>query len=166
MSNSKSIFDIEKQFLEVISNIEDNNGDVTEEELEKLKLTEEEFDNKVEGYVHVIKEYEAKLEMIQKETRRLRRRKMVFENIIDRLQETIDQGMTLLDKSKIEYPTFTLSYRRSESVEIEDESLIPKEYMRETVKLSPDKRLISDRIKEGDFIEGARIVEKQNLQIR
>jgi hypothetical protein len=59
-----------------------------------------------------------------------------------------------------------LSSRKSTSVNIVDESLIPAEYVAQKVVESIDKRLIGHDLKAGRIIAGAELEEKQNLQIK
>lgn len=62
--------------------------------------------------------------------------------------------------------TFKASFRKSKAVEILDEAQIPAEFMRETVKIEPDKTAIKKAIESGREVAGAKIEERQNLQIR
>lgn len=61
---------------------------------------------------------------------------------------------------------YDLSYSKSESVEIFDENLIPKEYLKETTTISPDKVKIKSAIKQDVIVPGAILKENNNLQIK
>ncbi|HPC34602.1 MAG TPA: siphovirus Gp157 family protein [Candidatus Absconditabacterales bacterium] len=61
---------------------------------------------------------------------------------------------------------YDLSYTKSESVEIFDENLIPKEYLKETTTVSPDKVKIKNAIKQDIVVPGAILKENNNLQIK
>ena len=61
---------------------------------------------------------------------------------------------------------YDLSYTKSESVEIFDENLIPKEYIKETTTTSPDKVKIKNAIKQDVIVPGAILKENNNLQIK
>lgn len=62
--------------------------------------------------------------------------------------------------------TFKASFRKSKAVEILDEAQIPAEFMRETVEIEPDKTAIRKAIESGQEVAGAKIEERQNLQIK
>ena len=47
----KSIFDIDREFLDIFEELEENGGELTPEIEEKLKLNEEEVISKVKNYV-------------------------------------------------------------------------------------------------------------------
>lgn len=61
---------------------------------------------------------------------------------------------------------YDLYYSKSESVEILDENLIPKEYIKETTTTSPDKVKIKNAIKQDVVVPGAILKENNNLQIK
>ena len=63
---------------------------------------------------------------------------------------------------------WTVSYRKSEAVEIEDATKIPAEFMR-TPKMpepAPDKVALKAALKEGREVPGARIEERRTLNIK
>lgn len=61
---------------------------------------------------------------------------------------------------------FQVSYRASSAVEILDASKLPKKFIVKKVTTSPDKTAISAAIKAGKKVPGARIEERQNIQIK
>ena len=69
MSN---IFEIEKKYLNIISEIEENGGELTEDLANDLAITENEFKNKVEAYVNIIKSIKNDLALIKDEQSRLK----------------------------------------------------------------------------------------------
>lgn len=59
-----------------------------------------------------------------------------------------------------------VSFRRSEKVDIVDKTLIPAGFLTETVTVNPNKKAIKDAIKAGQEINGCRLVESLNTQIK
>lgn len=59
-----------------------------------------------------------------------------------------------------------MSYRRSEAVEVFDESLIPEDYIKISVKKAPDKTAIKAILKSGGEVAGCVLRENRNLQIK
>lgn len=59
-----------------------------------------------------------------------------------------------------------VSFRRSEKVDITDESLIPKEFLKEAVTYTPDKTAIKQAIKAGVEVGGCVLTENYNAQIK
>ena len=70
-----------------------------------------------------------------------------------------------LNGEKMKEAEFSISYRKSETVEVTDLAAVPNEYLIEQApKL--DKAGIKAAIKGGAIIEGASIVEHRNIQIK
>lgn len=59
-----------------------------------------------------------------------------------------------------------VSFRRSEKVEITDKTVVPEEYLTETVTINPNKTAIKEAIKAGKQVEGCALVENINAQIK
>lgn len=73
---------------------------------------------------------------------------------------------TALDGQKFSTTKCAVSFRRSEVVEVLDESAVPAQFMYETVTVKPDKTAIKELLKSGREVSGCRLVEKQNPQIK
>lgn len=70
-----------------------------------------------------------------------------------------------LNGKKMKEAEFTVSYRKSESVEITNESAVPDEFrIPQPDKI--DKVALKAALKSGASIDGAQIVEKNNIQIK
>ena len=67
----QSIFDIERSYLKVFEELEDNGGELTPELEEKLQLNEEEVTRKVKNYVEYINKLKADKAVIKAEKDRL-----------------------------------------------------------------------------------------------
>lgn len=65
---------------------------------------------------------------------------------------------------KIETDYFRLSFRKSESVVVDDVEKLSDEYI--VTKKSANKVAIKKALKSGQTIEGATIVETNNLQVK
>jgi hypothetical protein len=119
-----SIFDIQQALISVFSEIEENEGELTPELEEKLGITQEEFRSKVEAYINVIKTAKNDIELCKQESKRLRERQKVKENIIDRLSKIIIAAVEQFgDTSKqgtkfLDYGTGRISVKNTESVEL------------------------------------------------
>ena len=75
-------------------------------------------------------------------------------------------AMQLFEVDKIESPLLKISFRASESVEIDDVDSIPAEYMVTKTTTQPDKVKLKSAIKAGELIIGAHIQVNKNLQIK
>lgn len=68
---AKSIFDINRELLDIFEELEDNGGELTPELEEKLQLNEEEVTSKVKNYVDYINKLKADKAIIKAEKDRL-----------------------------------------------------------------------------------------------
>ena len=74
--------------------------------------------------------------------------------------------MELSGRKSLESPRCKVSYRKSSSVEVPDINALDKDYVTETIEIKPNKVAIKEALKEGKTVEGAEIVERQNLLIK
>ena len=120
----ESLYKITQSELELFNMIEENDGELTPEMEEALKLNSDNFEAKARGYIWHIKELESDIVTIDEEKARLDRIKKRNEKMIDRLKENMKIALEIFGESQ-RVDTFTLSLRKSKSVEIIDAELIP-----------------------------------------
>ncbi|MFM7855051.1 MAG: siphovirus Gp157 family protein, partial [Flammeovirgaceae bacterium] len=122
------------------------------------------FENKSIAYGHVIRRLDAECDIIDSEIKRLQSIKRSRESALERLKMRIKAAMETFGMDKVQTPTLKLSFRKSESVEVEDVNALPSMYKTLKVTESPDKTLIKESLKLGKEIPGARLVTNNNLQ--
>jgi len=159
-----SLYLISTDLRELLSSIANNDGEITPEQESALAITQQELEAKGINYALVIRECEATVTAIDTEIERLTKLKSKPQNLAKKLKENISTAMKEFDCEKIESDLVKLSFRKSEAVEVFDESLLVEKYY----KYSPsiDKTAIKTAIKAGEDVQGARIVTNQNLQIK
>jgi hypothetical protein len=122
--------------------------------------------NKVNAIVGYLRENELTAEMIEVEIARLSEMAKFYRNRQERIKKSVTFAMKAHDIESIETGLFRLSFRKSESVEIEDALKIPEDYLVTKTTTSPDKVKIKKAIKDGEKIGGVIIRESSNLQIK
>lgn len=90
-----NIFNILEKYKVLISLIEEAEGEITEEVANKLKITEEDFSEKLDNYAYIIAQLEGNNAVIKDEIGRLNKLQTINSNIIQRLKETINTGLKL-----------------------------------------------------------------------
>ena len=130
------------------------------DELDELQLAREQ---KIEGISLWIKNLEAEKEAVKHEKDNFADREKRLGKKIDSLKGYLTYA---LDGQKFSTPKVAVSFRKSESVHITDEYLIPDEYKLFTVVKKPDKKVLKDALKKGKDIMGCELVEKQNISIK
>ena len=99
-------------------------------------------DEKIDSYCKIIKSYENDISNIDNEIARLKARKDHAEKNISRMKTALDNFMQATQKDKVKTQLFTVSYRKSTSVEILDQERIPLQYRNVKIEESPDKSAI------------------------
>lgn len=124
-------------------------------------------DEKWENCGLFIKNLNSEIDSIKVEEKNLKARRQSKEKKVQRLSDYLSYSMKLTEDRKFETPRIILSLRKSKKVEIDDISKIPEEYIKTKTEVSADKTLLKTAIdKEGKIIEGARVVENDNLTIK
>jgi len=162
----QSIYQIQNEYQLIISEIINNEGEITPELETALTINKEQLQSKAVDYSYVIKSLDSDCEQIDAELKRLQQLKKVRTNLAERLKNTISDAMNLYEVEKIETPLIKLSFRNSESVEITNESQLDACFIVTKTVTSPDKKAIKDAIKNGVLVEGATISYNKNLQIK
>ena len=154
---------------ERLANILDFDGDlvdaetgemVSTEDLEALEIARA---DKIEGWGLWLKNRAAELEAIKAEAKKLTERAAALSSKIEGSKQ---RYQLYLAGEKISTPRLSVSYRKSQAVEILDEDSIPTNFMRKKVTFEPDKTAIKDAIKKGEEIPGAALVDRQSMIIR
>lgn len=156
-----TLYEIDKAILDFEFEIDEESGEILNAaDLDELKMAR---DDKIEGISLWIKNLEAEREAVKNEKNNFADREKRLGKKIDSLKGYLTYA---LDGQKFSTPKVAVSFRKSESVHITDEYLIPDEYKIFTVVKKPDKGVIKDALKKGKEIMGVELVEKRNVQIK
>lgn len=127
MSN---LYFIEQELLDIFEELEDNGGELTPELEERLSIAQEDFKDKIENYTHVISKYNADINFIKAEQKRLKELAEAKSKVVERLSkimiEAIDKFGDEKPKSKakfIDFGTGVVSVRNSKAVQLNDDLL-------------------------------------------
>lgn len=160
----KSLYQISREAAEIASQLEE--GEFTPEMETALAITRDELQQKAVDYAYVIKSFEDDVKAVQDEIKRLHDLKRHKETAMDRMKESISAAMLAFGIEKVTSPTLNLSFRKSESVEVDNLEQLSEEFRTVKTTVTADKTAIKKAIKSGENVEGARIVENHNLQIK
>lgn len=160
----KSMYEISQEALEIASWLEE--GELTEEMETLLAISQEELQKKAINYGYVIKQFDSDIDAIDSEIKRLQGLKKSKENASERLKDTVKHAMQIYSIEKLETPTLKVGFRKSESVEIVNESQIEQVFKTSKVVESINKTLIKEAIKSGQTVKGAILQVNFNLSIK
>ena len=159
-----SIYNITDDFSQIMAEIESNGGEISPEIDEKLQINQFNLIEKSTNYVHVIKTLDSECDIIDIEIKRLQELKKQRSNFTQSLKDRLKNAMQAMELTEIKTALNKINFRKSESVEIIDESILPSDVLIYEPKI--DKKKIKEIIKNGGVVLGAEIVVNQNLQIK
>lgn len=161
-----TLFKIEQQYLSILEELNETEGEITPEIAEKLLINEAELKDKAVNYALYIKKLKADEKVISEEVSRLQEFKVRNSKKIDSLELAIVKAMEMFGVDKIETPTLKLSLRKSESINILDESKLSDNFFTTKITKTVSKTALKDALKSGVEINGAELVINQNLQVK
>ena len=124
-----SIYNIQQDLLEIFDQIEANEGEITPELEEQLRISQDEFEDKIRSYTCVVRQLECDLAAIKDEKARLDAIKKSKEKTIERLKQVMVEAIQMFGNTSktgvkfIDYGTGKVSLRKSESIELDDDKL-------------------------------------------
>ena len=161
----KNLYELTNNFMKLQQLIED--GEFTAEDIaDTIEMIEEDIETKAENYSLVMANLQTLIDGCDREATRLLDRKKSIQNGIDGLKLNLANSMQVTGKTKFKTEHFNFSFRKSESVEITDQNLIPADYIKIKTTETADKTALKKAIKAGVKIYGVQINERQNLQIK
>ena len=120
---------------------------------------------KAEGILKVMKSLEAEEQAFQNEIDRMKELQTKLKNKRESMKDYLSYNLQSMDIQKLDAGLFKLSFRKSESVVIDNQEELPKEYIKVKTTESPDKTALKKALKNGE-VPGCHIQVKQNLQIK
>lgn len=163
-----NLYQIDKAYLDVIESgfsVDEETGELlfTEEDLDSLQA---EYSDKVDNIACYIKDLDSLNDSISKEIKALQERKKWNDAKAERLKGYITSSMKKRGLNKLESARNKVSFRKSTSVQVIDESLVDDEFMKVKIERSVDKKKVSELLKKGQNVAGCMLVENTNIQIK
>lgn len=158
------LYELTNDLVELME-VEDfeGNEEIRQQVIEQIESM---IDGKAENIIKIIKNYEADIEVLKQEEKRLANNRKIKENKVKRLKEYTRECLEKVGKKKIETSIGNISLRKSPaSLKIIDDNLIPIDYKEtiETVKI--DNSRIKSDLKSGLKIEGV-VLEEGNYSLQ
>ena len=156
-----TLFDIDKAIAEFEFEIDEDTGEILNiDALDALQMAREQ---KIENVGLFIKNLEAEADAVENQEKIFADRKKRIRKQIEGLKGFLGYA---LDGKPFKTDRVVMSFRKSESVLVKDDYLVPDEYCNITVVRKPDKKVLKDALKHGKEIMGVELIEKQNISIR
>lgn len=156
-----TLFEIDKAIQDFEFEVDEETGEILNPNaLEELEMAREQ---KIENVGLYIKNLEAEADAVENQEKVFADRKKRIRKKIEGLKGFLGYA---LQGEPFKTDKVVMSFRKSESVHITDEYLIPDEYKTFTVVKKPDKTVIKKALKDGKEIMGCELVEKRNISIK
>ena len=162
-TKKQSLYNIILDYDELMFDIEEQEGVLTEEQETALMINEKEVQTKTIAYLQVIKSKDAMNSQIDEEVKRLQAMKKRNNSLVSRLKENLLNAVKTFGDIEVGLNKF--STRKSQSITVEDVNTLPKEYKVIKVTESADKKALKEAIKAGEKIDGVELLDNLNLKI-
>lgn len=153
-----SLYEIDQ---EILSCIDLETGEILD--FEKLSALQMEREIKIENVALWIKNLNSDMVAYKAEIDNFKQRYDAAKNKVEKLKGWLTE---ILDGQKMVTPKVQVTFRKSESVQIADELLIPEEYIKQKIETAPDKVAIKEAIKSGKKIAGCELVTNTNITVK
>lgn len=150
-----SLYDLQMEILDCV----DENGELLD--IEKFEQLNMEIDKKIEGLCLWVKNLDAEAAAIKEEVDSLKERQKRKQNKAESIRKYLQD---FLKGRTFETPRVAISYRKSTSLEILDNAIIPEEYLK--FKTEVNKTDLKNAVKAGLELEGVYLLEKSNMSIK
>lgn len=157
------LYELSQQYAQLVELVEELDEVTFRDTLESIQ---EEIDDKVENTAKLMRSFQVDVDALKLEEKRLADRRIAIEKRIESIKDYLKNQMEVAGIDKVKRPTLTVSIANNPpSVEIEDESLIPFDYMvPQPARI--DKKALLTALKEGQDISGASIKQTRGVRIR
>ena len=158
-----NLYNITTDYLTLIEEIENNDGELTETLEQALTLNKADLDYKALAYKEVIGTKESLNTRIDEEIKRLQAIKKSNNNVIARLKDNLLNAVNPFGPWESNFCKF--GTRKSTQVIVEDVNSLPPMYKVVKITESANKAEIKRVLKTGETIEGCELKEVLNLKI-
>lgn len=156
-----NIYQIKEELLSIFDELEEAGGELTPELEEKLTITQEEFKDKIESYVNVLKSLDKDMTSIKAEQKRLKdlyeKKQKTYNKLKDVVIAAINEfGDTKKSGTKyFDYGTGEISVRKSTAVDVNEDFVETfKDYISGVITFEQERNQLDvyDRLPEDAII--------------
>lgn len=169
MANLYELMQDYQYLYDLLSNgdvIDAETGEVDPVVAEQMQINQDALKDKLQNYGIIYKQLMADAKMFEEEEKNLQARRKRAENNAEWLKQTLQNVMIALSMKDFSTSKVKLSFINSKRVEITDESKLDTKYLVIKTTTQPNKTMIASDIKAGLVVDGAELVEHQNIQIK
>ena len=151
------------QLLKKYYLLENEESELSDNWQENIDAIGDHINDKIENSCKLIQAFEQRASLVTEEIERL---KALRKSLEGRAVSVRNWLTYCLNGENTETELYRLQFRKSEAVEIVDESAIPPQYLREKVTVTPAKDEIKADLKAGATVPGAVLKKNINITIK
>ncbi len=152
-----NLYEINKAILDCI---DPETGEIVDDRISELLMEKEQ---KLENIALWIKNLQADAQAFKAEKDAFDKRQKAAEKKIVSLMKYLTDN---LHGEEFSSTKCSVTFRKSERVEVFNQDIVPKKYLAKTVTFAPDKNAIKALLKAGHKVGGCRLIENLNPQIK
>ncbi len=162
-----NLYEINDAYEKALSNftVDDETGEIIFDD-EEIKKLEGAFEEKVDNVACYIKSLNALNDSIKAEKQALDERLKTNDKKVESLKKFLAMSLEMRDMKKFETARNKLSFRKSTSVVINEDAVLPNQFVKKVITEKIDKKAIGEALKNGEVVEGCYLKESNNLQIK
>jgi len=160
-----TLYQAANDLAELLDQVDTETGEIPEG-LEKAAIS---FQEKVRSISAYILEAEKKAGLLFERSKEMSLKAKMLEKRISWLKQYLIDNMQAANCKKVDAEdssfTCSLALNRDKSVKITDESLLPQQYVKETLLVQADKKSLKADLEAGASIPGAELIINHRLTI-
>jgi len=157
-----TLYQIKDKRLELLSLAEESE-DMAQAVADTMESIDGEFEDKAISLISVVSNMSGDVLAINSEIKRLEARKKSIENRQDSMTDYLKTNMEASGINKIACPLFTITLAKGRDVvQVDDLDSIPADYLNIKTSMTPMKKEILAKLKEGRKVPGASMVKSPN----
>ena len=145
--------------------VDQETGEINEDILANFEALEMDRTTKIENIGCWIKNLKSDAEALKAEAKAMADRAKSAERKAESLKSYLEAA---LQGEKFQTAKVAITWRKVQAVEVDDAEVeqLPEQYVRRKISVEPDKTAIKDALKDGESIEGCRLIERQSMSIK
>jgi len=160
------LFEIATQYQSLMQEIMDCD-ELNKEQLNAIESINDSLEDKAKAVGAFIKNMEADYKSITDAMDAMKKRASTLESKIDCMKEYLKSNLERCNVKEVKSPWFDIKIKLNpESVLVNDETIIPSEYFKETLLRKLDKGLISQGLKNNIMIPGVMLERRTRIEIK
>lgn len=156
--------ELESVMAEAMSVAEENEGVIPNDLSERIDTLEMQRDEKIANCARYYKNRASEADAVKAEIDRLTKRKRAADRAAEWMKLYLSSVFAV--GQKYQDSAVSIGWRKSAETIIENAEILPDNYVKVKIEKSPDKVAIKAAIVSGVDVPGAKVIEKQNIQIR